>query len=328
MRVLILGRTGALHATARHLLEATEHEIAAVPTARAAPEYGRAEEDFRALAAGCGAPFLLTQRLGEEVVALVRRSGAEIAVSVNWVSVIGEGFLGLLPRGVLNAHLGDLPRYRGNAVANWAILRHEPEVVLTVHQMSPGLDEGDVVLQRPLPLTPETTIAEVSALFEQALPGLFADTLDGLPSGRLRPVPQSPGGFRCHPRLPQDGRIDWAAPARHVDALVRSLVKPYSGAFTYQRFGDEPLEKLHVWRTRIVAEQTSDVGVPGHVIRNDRASGESWILTGGGVVALCEVSHGEDGPVFAPGRRWRSTRIRLGMDLEAEIHRLQLPSGT
>ena len=62
--------------------------------------------------------------------------------------------------------------------------------------------------------------------------------------------------------------------------------------------------------------------MPGHVIRNDATSGESWVATGAGVLAIQEASHDPDGQIFAPGFRWRSIRLRLGVDVGDELFRL------
>lgn len=326
MRVFVIGRNEILHAAADHLARETPHQVVAIVTAPAAPEYKRREEDFRRLAASCGAAFLETRRIDDDVIELIDTTRPDVAVSVNWVSVLTAEVLDRFPHGVLNAHFGDLPRYRGNAVTNWAILCGESEVVLTIHRMVGGeLDAGDILVQQRIPLTDETTIDDVNREAEARVPAMFAQALDGLQAGTLqgrRVSASDPNGFRCYPRLPRDGRIEWSRSAREIHALVRALARPYAGAFTYLRTPDDGLARLGVWQTRIVAEETRDVGVPGHVIRNDAATGEAWVYTGGGVLALREVSLDEGGTPFAPGTVWRSIRLRLGMDVQDEVFRL------
>ena len=323
MKVLILGRNEITHAVAQRLVDSAQHEVVAVITARATPEYKKGVEDFEALAGACGAEFLATQVLDEKAQNLVRESGAEIGVSVNWPTVIGAEFMDMLPRGVINAHFGALPRFRGNAVTNWAILTGEKEIAFTLHFMAPGLvDAGPILMQQPMALTGDTTIDDINCEAERQVPDMFLKALDGLDAGTLQATPQpEQGGFRCRPRLPCDGNIPWAVPVANIHALVRSLTKPYPGAFTFYRTAGGALEKLYVWKTRIVSVETTEVGVPGHVILNDPDSGESHVLTGRGVIALCEVSHHGDQP-FAPGTVWKSTRLRLGMDVQQEIFNL------
>ncbi|MCA9807870.1 MAG: hypothetical protein KC476_07940 [Cyanobacteria bacterium HKST-UBA06] len=327
MRVVILGRHQTLYDTACRLLDAGRHEVVGIITARAAGDYTRTEADFEALARQHHLPFLCTQTLASQAAqVLLQQLNADVAVSVNWVSVIDQATFGYFKHGIINAHLGDLPRYRGNAVPNWALLNHEEKVTLTLHWMDPGeLDSGDILAKADLPLTIDTTIADINQWAQAVLPAMMTQVVDQLADGSLQPVPQSKlplKPFRCHPRLPQDGRIDWSQSARHIHALVRSLVKPYPGAYTYYRDKHDTPHQLFVWQSRLVCEQTSDVGVPGHIVYNDKDSGESHILTGQGIIALQAVSHGADGEVFKPGHVWRSTRARLGLDVQAELFRL------
>lgn len=323
MDLLILGRTEILYDAAVRL--ARRHRIKAIVTAAAAPEYSRTADDFQALAAELGCPFLLAKGVGPKVLEFMRASGAELAVSLNWVSVVGQEVLGLFPRGVLNAHFGDLPSYRGNAVINWALLRHEPRVVLTVHQMAADdVDAGDLLVQRAVPLAPTTTIADIVETARGEVPGMFEEAVDGLAAGTLVPRPQATvdrPAFRCYPRLPVDSKIDWRAAAVDIDALVRASTHPYSGAYCFLRDGDE-LQKLFVWSSRVVAEATPDVGSPGHVLRNDPATGESWVMTGRGILALRRVQVDGRPEELEPGKAWRSIRVRLDLDLHDEVRRL------
>lgn len=229
MRVLILGRTESLLAAAERVEASSAHEIAAVITAPAAPEYSTGSDAFAALARRCGVPFLCTSRLDAEADALVAGTGAEIGVSVNWPAVITDP-VGLAKMGILNAHFGDLPRYRGNATSNWALLQGERQIALTVHFMEAAeLDSGAIVAQRQVVVEDRTTIADLNSAALELVPELFLTALDGLATGGLRPVEQGGSGvepFRCYPRLPRDGRIEWTRSPAAVDVLVRSLVRP------------------------------------------------------------------------------------------------------
>lgn len=321
MRLMILGRTEVLYEAARQL--AGEHEIVLIVTAPAAPEYRRTEEDFRGLARELNCECLVTRRLGEQELAAVARARPNLVVSMNWVSVLDGSLFDAVPGGILNAHFGDLPRYRGNAVINWAMLKHEPSIALTIHFMQPGLlDTGPIAAQETVPLTSSTTIGEIMTLVEQRVPALFVAAVRGVAEGRPpRPPRAEAGGFRCYPRVPGYSKIDWSASARDIDALVRASGRPFSGAFTYQDDGGR-LRRITVWTSRVVSESTEDLGVPGHVIRNDARSGESWVLTGQGILAICEAEYDGE-PPFAPGAVWRSIRMRLGVDLESIVMDLQ-----
>ena len=120
MKFSIIGRTSYLYDTAK-LMISKGHELVLVATRKAAPEYTRTQEDFEELAKSCGAIFINTPKLKENLDKMVG-CDAEIALSMNWINVLDDMIISLFPLGILNAHPGMLPRYRGNACPNWAIL--------------------------------------------------------------------------------------------------------------------------------------------------------------------------------------------------------------
>jgi methionyl-tRNA formyltransferase len=322
MRVLIIGRTEILFKAAEMLTE--HYTICGIITAPASPEYAKDENDFKNLAEKLGCPFLLAKSLGAEARELIAAAKPDIAVSVNWVSVIREDVIDMIPMGILNAHPGDLPRYRGNAATNWAIVLHDTHITLTVHFMVPGeLDSGDILMQRSLPLTESTTIKETVDFWLENTPDMFLEAVDGLSDGSLKPLPQSRTGkepFRAYPRLSVDSKIDWNKSARDIDALIRASTHPYSGAYSFLKTGDV-LKKVYFWKSRVVADMTVDIGSPGHIIQNDKATGESWIYTGQGILGVQTAQYdGEE--EFEPGKTWKSIRMRLGIDVESELIKL------
>lgn len=325
MRILLLGRTETL-LSAAECFRAAGHSLAGVITARAAPESKKGEDDFRALADAAGAPFLLAQRLDERADRLVQLASADVVLSMNWVSVIHQAFIDRFRFGVLNAHFGDLPRYRGNAVPNWALISEEREVVLTVHGMLGGeLDAGPIYGQARMEVSLDTTIRELTDFMGRSLPTLLLTALERLAkgSGPLVTKSASEDGFRCYPRLPRDGRIDWTLTAREIHALVRASGDPLPGAFTFYRDAEGKLRRLVVWKSRLVETPSADRAVPGHVLLNDKTTGESWVMTGSGAIALGVASHDDSREMFEPGKVWKSIRVRLGLEIESEVASLR-----
>ena len=111
--------------------------------------YDFKSNNFKELANDLGAKFFYSSQIKFE-----RFVEADVVVSINFINVIPESFIGKFRFGVINAHAGDLPRYRGNACPNWAILNDENEVVLSFHQMDKGLDSGDVIRKETYKLEP------------------------------------------------------------------------------------------------------------------------------------------------------------------------------
>jgi len=309
MRVLAIGRTQFLYETIEKLRQ-SGHEIAGVLTGQAQPEYARKEEDFRRLAGEIGVAFRLDERINSEAAQnWIRACAADVAVSVNWRTRIGRETIDLLPHGVLNAHAGDLPRYRGNATVAWAILNGEREITLTIHKMDEGLDSGDIVLQHRLPIAEDTYITQLYKAYETLVPDLFAQAVDGLASGRItpRPQPTDPAlSLRCYPRLPRDGRIDWREQAVLLHRLVRASAEPYEGAYTFLDG-----RRLTIWRAKLERPPFPFLGTPGQVAEIRPETGEAAVAANGGFLVLQEVETEQNGRVAAASAIV-SIRARLG----------------
>jgi methionyl-tRNA formyltransferase len=157
-------------------------------------------------------------------------------------------------------------------------------------------------------------------------PKMFEEALYGLESGTIQPRRQDAAKkspFRCYPRIPSDSKIDWCKSAREIDTLIRASSDPYSGAYSYLKTG-EMIRKVYIWKSRVILEETEDIGTPGHIIKNETETGESWVFTGKGILAICLVQYEGEDDRFGPGNVWRSIRMRFGVDIEDEILRLHL----
>lgn len=319
MRFAAIGRTELLYDTILALRSAG-HELTCIITAPAAPEYTRNEIDFEQLADDIGCPFTLSTNLDEENT-LEKIKDSELAVSVNWPFILTQEILGLFPKGVLNIHAGDLPRYRGNACLNWAILQGDDQVCLSVHIMQPGqLDCGPVLVQRSYPVIKTTDYQEIMHWIQKVTPKMFCEALDHLtlnPKHALKIAkPNAPEAFRCYPRVPEDGWIDWQQEASMIHRLVRASTSPLPGAYTY-RWYKSRLEKIIILQTRIPEETLGmDLAIPGQVLRNDTISGESLVACGNKTILALKKCRIEGNPPFAPGSKWNTFRVRLGVRAE------------
>jgi methionyl-tRNA formyltransferase len=296
------------------------HELVLVGTCASIPEYRTKEADFERLAREAGCRFFIDANINDaKYVGLARESGAEIALSVNWLTMIGPAMIAAFPLGILNAHAGDLPRYRGNACPNWAILAGEDHIGACVHIMVPELDAGPIAVRRRFPLTSDTYIGEVYEFLDREFPRMLVEGMEGLGNGSLKPEPQREDpalALRCFPRGPDDGRIDWRDSAQQICRLIRASSKPFAGAFTYLDG-----RRLTVWRAREETFHQQSMGVPGQVIRIDRKHGHITVLAGERTVVLEEVAI--DGVSRPPAELITSARIRLGLDAIVELENLR-----
>lgn len=306
MKIALLGRTAWLLDSA-HLLRKAGHTIVLVATAKPAEYYGTNDDDFSVLAKDCGCPFISN---GHDLCDVLLTSGAEVAVSVNWPSVLGEDVIGSVTHGVLNAHAGDLPRYRGNACPNWAILNGESRIGLCVHLMeSESLDSGPILVRRYFPVTDQIYIGDIYRWLDDAIPLALTEAVNGLSDGALKTERQSTNPadwLRCYPRRPEDGRIEWSWDAERIHRLVRASSRPFAGAFGYLEDG----RKVIVWRAEKVMHSGEFCAMPGQILY--RLGGDAVVACGSGVLHLSETEiEGEIDRVASSAVLTRSLRTRI-----------------
>jgi len=189
-------------------------------------------------------------------------------------SLLGAPLLRAARRGALNMHGSLLPKYRGRAPVNWAILKGECETGATLHYMVARADAGDIVDQQPVPILLEDDAREVLAKVTVAAEIVLARSLPGLIAGTAprRPQPVEPGQYFGR-RRPEDGRIDWTRPALEIHNLVRAVAPPFPGAF-----GIVGAERWEIHRTRLTERRA-----PGRGARLLGADGECYAACGDGI---------------------------------------------
>ncbi len=239
IRFGVIGRSEWLFETLVRLVEAG-HIPTFVITAREAPEYTKSAKDFKTLAATLGVPFLRTSRLSSDGAQrfLDKCPSTDCVVSINFSSIISDDVIARYPLGILNAHGGDLPRYRGNACQAWAILAGEPKIAMCIHRMIGGeVDSGDIIARAYLPLNTSTKIGDIYHWFGETIPELYSQALDALATDSDFVLEQQAtnksDALRCYPRRPEDGQINWRSSAIDIVRLVNASGRPFSGAFTF-----------------------------------------------------------------------------------------------
>jgi len=184
-----------------------------------------------------------------ELEARVRSLEPDFLFSFYYRSLLPAGLLASARRGALNMHGSLLPKYRGRAPVNWAILRGESETGATLHYMVEKADAGDIVDQLAIPILADDDAREVFAKVTVAAETILARSLPALIAGTAARRAQTilPGQYFGR-RTPEDGRIDWSRPAREIHNLVRAVAPPFPGAFA-----DIGAERWEIHRTRLSA---------------------------------------------------------------------------
>jgi methionyl-tRNA formyltransferase len=223
-------------------------------------------------ARAAGLPVLQPARLRDpEWPERLRALGADVAVVVAFGQILPQAVLDAPARGSINVHASILPRYRGAAPIQWAIIRGETVTGITTFLMDAGMDTGPVLMTAQTPIGAEETAGELATRLAALGAEVIVDTLARLDS--LVPAPQDHAAATLAPRLKKtDGVLDWERPARALVDLVRGC-NPWPGATTSAAGAT-----LTVWRARAVG----GAGVPGTLIPHERtltvAAGEGAVL--------------------------------------------------
>jgi methionyl-tRNA formyltransferase len=180
-------------------------------------------------------------------------------VIVAYGHIVPQWMIDLPPLGCINLHASILPKYRGAAPINWAIIRGETDTGVTTMKIDAGMDTGDMLLERREPIRDDDTTETLGERLSLMGAELMIETLRGLEHGEITPRPQNHDLATLAPRLKkEDGVIDWSLRAEDIERRVRGLA-PWPGAFTSFRG-----KRLHIWRAEpMVAEGSNPV--PGTV---------------------------------------------------------------
>lgn len=237
MRVVFMGSPEFAVPCLRAL--AAHHEVALVVSQPDKPA-GRgaqlAAPAVKTCALELGLPVLQPKsaRTGELAAALAA-SGAELAVVVAYGKILPKAVLEALPRGCLNVHGSLLPRYRGAAPVQWAVINGDPETGVAIMQLDEGMDTGPVLLERRVTIDPQETSGELLARLAPIGAAALLEALTAISEGRAHAVPQDHAGATHAAMLDKShGRIDFTQPARAVAARIRG-VDPWPGAQALHR---------------------------------------------------------------------------------------------
>lgn len=268
MNVILIGRGEILPATGSAILE-KGHTITAIITAKESPEHRVTAADLKVWAKEINADYIYAPSLNHpDIQSKLKTLSIDIGISVNYTSIIGQEFIDLFPHGILNAHGGDLPRYKGNACQAWALLNGEDKIGLCVHKMvGEHVDEGKIIARNYLKTDINTKIGTVYQWMEQQIPLLMVEALEALikdpefyivntlTQTDIRPL-------RCYPRIPEDGKIDWRKTNVDILRLVNASGRPFAGAFCM--FDGR---QIHIIDAHIPDDNEDFLAIPGQILK-------------------------------------------------------------
>jgi methionyl-tRNA formyltransferase len=297
LRIVVMG-TGPFAVPMFQSLLATPHAIAALVTRpdHAPPGRRPPPNPMRAAATAAGVPVLAPERVNDpESVATLAALAPDLFVVCDYGQILSAALLAVPRLGGINLHGSLLPRHRGAAPIQWAILEGDAVTGVSVIHMTPALDAGNVLAARPLPIGPHDTAADLeprlaaigATAVVEAIERLAAAAEAGASPAQIG-VPQDATRATRAPRLTkQDGTVDWARPAAWIERQRRAL-EPWPRATTFFTRGDGTTQRLVLGAAEVVASPPVALAMPGDVL--DTAGGRLVVACGQGTaLAITQV---------------------------------------
>jgi len=214
----------------------------------------------------------------------LRRLNPDLIVVVAYGQLLPAAILALPPLGCFNVHASLLPKYRGAAPIQWAILNDEPETGVTIMRMADKLDTGDILAQRAAAITPDDDATTLHERLARIGAELLVGTLENVVNNNSIARPQIEAEASYARKITkEDGRLDWSQPARSLWNRLRAFT-PWPGAFTSWPGGAKP-RTIKIWRASV---EEAHVGAPGAVLQSDK-SGILVACGSGGALRIHEL---------------------------------------
>jgi methionyl-tRNA formyltransferase len=261
------------------------------------------EIDMAGLACEIGAKFLIYS----DVNAAIKFSndvGPDILVVAGWHHLIPLRFRELFRFPCLGFHASLLPRYRGGAPLNWALLNGDSEAGMSLFEIANGVDEGDIYGQVQFSIEPDDYISDLLKKSEEAALNLISEVLPRIASGVCRPRGQEGQVSYGLQRLPEDGLINWNDTAVDISRLVRAVSRPYPGAFSFLEG-----RRINIWRADAASESHLIYGIPGQ-IANVKVWSHPFVVSSSGVLRIVEATHEDNSDALPLLRQSHNKRFK------------------
>ncbi|MEE8417935.1 MAG: methionyl-tRNA formyltransferase [candidate division Zixibacteria bacterium] len=307
MRLLFFGTPDFASQCLRKILS-SKHSVVAVVTAPDRP-VGRGrrltQTAVKTLAHSQGLEVLQPERLKDtSFLEKLEAFGADIFCVVAF-RILPEDVFSMPPKGCVNLHASLLPKYRGAAPINWALINGESETGLTTFFIRRKVDTGEIILQEKLEIGQDETFGSLHDRMADKGGELLTRTLDMIESGNVTTMKQDDNLASPAPKIyPEMGRVDWTKSAREIHNLVRGL-SPRPAAFSYL---DQ--KRVTLLLTELAMAESTDQQQPGSVIMADSRNG-IVVSCGKGSLKLLQLKP-ESGKAMAGAEFVRGYRLKAG----------------
>jgi methionyl-tRNA formyltransferase len=301
MRVLFIGTGEIGLPVLRWLLESGEHELIGVVTQPDKP-VGRAQRieapPVKAALTDSRVPIFQPKRIkNDEANAGIRALAPDIIVVMAYGQILPRSVLEIPRVACLNLHASLLPKHRGAAPIQAAIVAGDRESGITVMHMDEGLDTGDLLLQKRIEIAPDETGGSLHGRLAEIAPEALKEALAQLQAGTAPRIPQDPAAATYAPKLEREhGRIDWTEAATLIERKIRAF-DPWPGAFTILRDHGGQERKLKIFRARVVDSCSADPANLVVPVKDGAMRLEEVQLEGKRRMSAAEFLRGYNGPV-------------------------------
>lgn len=263
-------------------------------------------QQIEALAKKQSIPVKVTRSIQPEDIILIRNLKPMLIIVMGWRTMIPTEVLNIPLRGAVAVHESLLPKYRGFAPVNWAIINGERVSGVTLFYLDEGVDCGDIIAQRKIPIGSTDTGFTLYQKTKIASVEILLDYLEDIENGTASRIKQNEkdATYTCS-RTPDDGQIHWGDSSKDIYNLIRALSDPYPGAFTSFEG-----KKIIIQKASKVASPRNFVGrTAGRIV----GIGEGWVevLTGDGILKIEEVE--VEGEKLPASKVLHSIRGTLGL---------------
>jgi methionyl-tRNA formyltransferase len=254
MRIVFMGTPAFAVPTLQQLLN-TEFSVVGVVCQPDRPS-GRGKKiqvgPVKTLALSQGIPVVQPEKMKDpQFMKTLRAWEPDVIVVAAFGRILPKIILDLPLKGCLNVHGSLLPKYRGAAPIQWAVIHGEVETGITIMCMDEGMDTGRILQQEVIGIGPDETAGELASRMAQVGGTLLLTTLRGWIAGTLTPYPQNESEATLAPILKkEDGLIDWAWPARNIANRIRGL-SPWPGGYTFLQH-----ERWGIWKVEVEGHET------------------------------------------------------------------------
>jgi methionyl-tRNA formyltransferase len=269
LRIIFMGTAPLAATVLEALLAAKEFDVITVVTQPDKPK-GRdlklQPSAVKELALARGLPVLQPLKARDpQFIEEIRALAPELIVVAAYGQILSQALLDVPEFGCLNVHTSILPKYRGAAPIQWAILNGDPETGVTIMKMDAGLDTGDIVSEERTPIRDDDNSQTLHDRLAQLGGRLLARTIPEYVGGRITPRPQPIEGATYARKITkEDGKLDWSRPARELWNQVRGLT-PWPGTFTHLQRDPPLLVKI------LRVETAEGSGAPGEVLSTNKS---------------------------------------------------------